>query len=206
MDVTVVVATYGDEAWMDLARQRAVPSARAQGVPVKMAHVASEHGLHQARNDGLAMVDTEFVCFLDADDELEPHYFERMEGVTADLRAPSVRYMVDGRPNRLWMPQVPGHRHACVGECLRDGNWLVIGTVARTEVVRNVGGFKDWPLYEDWDLFLRCYLAGATVAAVPRAVYRAHVRKDSRNRAPDRDARLDAHRAIAAANSVPVPA
>jgi hypothetical protein len=42
--------------------------------------------------------------------------------------------------------------------------------------------------------------AGASVEALPAAIYRAHVRDDSRNRAPDREARLAAHRAIAVAN------
>ena len=38
--------------------------------------------------------------------------------------------------------------------------------------------------------------------AVPSAVYQAHVRKDSRNRAASAEVRLAAHRAIAEANGV----
>jgi cellulose synthase/poly-beta-1,6-N-acetylglucosamine synthase-like glycosyltransferase len=72
--------------------------------------------------------------------------------------------------------------------------------MARTELLRKVGGWRDWPLYEDWDLWLRCHLAGATFEAIPRAIYRAHARVDSRNRAPDRAARLAAHEAIHRAN------
>jgi hypothetical protein len=58
----------------------------------------------------------------------------------------------------------------------------VIGTCARAELLRSVGGFMDWPVYEDWCLWWRCVRAGATVEAIPDAVYRAYVRPDSRNR------------------------
>lgn len=67
---------------------------------------------------------------------------------------------------------------------LLDGNYLVIGTLVPRRLFLEVGGFTDWPLYEDWDLWLRCTRAGARVAQVPRAVYRAHVRGGSRNRPP----------------------
>jgi hypothetical protein len=48
--------------------------------------------------------------------------------------------------------------------------------------------------------------AGATIEPIYGAVYRAHVRPDSRNRAPSREAKLAAHQAIARANGLPIPA
>lgn len=196
MDVTVAVATYGDESWVDLA-QRAVASARALDVPVIHIHGAT---LHDARNAALAQVDTDWVCHLDGDDELEPGFFDHMDQGSADLRAPAVRYVRDGRARSPRMPRVAGHRHACAADCLPEGNWLVVGTVARTQLLRDVGGWRDFEWSEDWDLWLRCHLAGATVEAVPAAVYRAHVRPDSRNRAPSRETRLAWHRRIYEAN------
>lgn len=203
LEVTVVVATYGDERWKALARERAIPSAEALGVPVIHAHADTLHG---ARNLGLEDVTTEFVCHLDADDELEPGYFDAMAQGSADVRAPKVRYIVRRYPDRLWMPQVAGHRHACEAACLVYGNWIVVGAVARTDLLRRVGGWRDFPFYEDWDLWLRCHLAGASIEPVPAAVYRAHVRPDSRNRAPDQATKHVVHQAIARANRVPVPA
>lgn len=203
MDVTVVVGTFGDASWSDLAVERAVPSV-PQDVPVIHTHAAT---LHDARNAGLARVESEWVCHLDADDELEPGYFDAMASGTADLRGPSVRYV---KPNRTGWPQLPrvaGHDHRCTAECLTDGNWLVIGTLVRTELARQVGGWRDFSWSEDWDLWLRCYQAGATVEPITKAVYRAHMRPDSRNRAPQRHERLAAHNAIARANGlVEVPA
>lgn len=192
-DVTVIVATYGGSEWIKLAR-RAVKSAELQA-PTYHVHAST---LHDARNDGLRLVATEWVVFLDADDELEPGYIERMQAGSADLRAPSVRY-VEGGLTRHWMPRVAGHRHECSGECLPFGNWLVVGTMARTRMLLDVGGWEDWPIYEDWALWLRCWQAGASVEAIPDAVYRAHVRQDSRNRAPSMDVKNAVHHEIVAA-------
>lgn len=204
MDVTVVVATYGNDSWVQLARERAIPSGEAEGVPVIHTHGPT---LHDARNMGLAKVQTEWVCHLDADDELEPGYFAAMAEGTADCRAPSVRYMRRKvhHPKPI-MPRVSGHYHDCVDVCLAEGNWLVIGSLVRTVDAVAVGGWRDFNWSEDWDLWVRLWHAGATFEAIPRAVYRAHVRPDSRNRAPARAEKLAAHRAIAAANGLPVPA
>ena len=200
MDVTVVVATFGSDEWQDLAHERAIPSARALGVDVAYAY--STTGLHTARNVGLQDVQTEWVCFLDADDELTPGYFDAMAQGTADVRAPSVSYVRNGRPQAPYMPKVAGHRHDCTADCLPQGNWLVVGSVARTELLVNVGGWRDFPVYEDWDLWLRCHLAGASIEAIPDAVYRAHWRADSRNRAPAQEMKNATHRAIAEANGL----
>lgn len=197
MDVTVVVATFGDESWQHLALARAVPS-------VTDHEVVTVHGesLHDARNMGLSQVETEWVCFLDADDELEPGYFDAMNGGTADVRAPRVRY---GSGNSFGQPKtlnVWGHSHVCTAECLDDGNWMVVGSLVRADMVRAVGGWRDFSWSEDWDLWLRCRAAGATFETVENAVYRAHVRPDSRNRGATRAAKLTAHRAIAEANGL----
>ncbi|HYJ21625.1 MAG TPA: glycosyltransferase family 2 protein [Solirubrobacterales bacterium] len=187
MDVTVIVGTFGGAEWVRLAHERAVPSGEAQA-PVIHRHAAS---LAQARNEGAALAKTEWLCFLDADDELEPGYFEAMERATADLRGPAVSYVRHGRPTapKLWPAQD-----------LRDGNFLVIGTLIRKELFERVGGFKEWPIYEDWCVWQRCAAAGATVEQVPDAVYVAHVRAKSRNRQPSRAERLRWHHEIRQAN------
>lgn len=202
MDVTIAVATFGDDRWPALARQRAIPSAEAFGVPVVHHHADT---LHEARNGAIAQVRTEWTVHLDADDEMEPGYLDAMATGSADVRAPSVRYVTGGVIGPARMPRVSGHTHECTAQCLPWGNWLVVGALVRTDLVREVGGWRDFTWSEDWDLWLRCHLAGASIEAVPTAVYRAHVRRDSRNRAAAPAARLAAHRAIATANGVPVP-
>jgi len=188
MEVTVVVATFGDAKWIDLAQERAVPSAESHGVPTIHTHADA---LHIARNGALQMVTTEWVCHLDADDELEPGYFEAMEKGTADLRAPAVRYVSEGGvcEDPAVPPRIP----------LESGNWLVIGTLVKTEMARAVG-WRDWAFFEDWDFWMRCSLAGASMEAIPDAVYRAWIRSDSRNRFPSAAEQKQMWRAIRSAN------
>lgn len=191
MDVTIVVSTFGGAEWQELAESRAIPSA------IEQAPVIHAHGdtLAKARNQGLQAVESEWVIFLDADDELTPGYVDSMRQGLADLRAPAVEY-VGTRVQAPYVPKVAGHSHDCSGDCLVDGNWLVIGTAARADILREVGGFREHPVYEDWCLWLRCYLAGASVEALPEAVYRAHVRRDSRNRAPSMQVKNRIHHEI----------
>lgn len=190
---TVVVATFGGADWRHLAHTRAIPSAQALGVTVVHAHAGT---LAQARNAGLAKVETPWVVALDADDELEPGYLDAMATGTADVRAPSVRYVRGGVAQWPAMPRVPGHVHECGAECLPHGNWLVVGACVRTQLLRDAGGWEEFACYEDWALWLRCLKAGASFEQVPAAVYRAHVRPNSRNRSLSMAARNRVHRQI----------
>lgn len=202
--VSIVVATYGHRKWVELAERRALPSARRFGHPVIHAHGDTLHG---ARNAGLDQVTTRWVCFLDADDELEPGYFEAMARAGGEVRVPAVRYV---RPNGLarqspGIPRVAGHVHDCTAECLPLGNWIVIGALVTAELVRRVGGFDDHRWSEDWCFWSRCWQAGAEFVRCPEAVYRAHVRPDSRNRGASAAAKMAAHREIAAERGFPIP-
>lgn len=196
MDVTIAVSTYGDQRWGALATERAMPSAAGQA-PVIWVHGES---LHDARNEALEQVRTEWVINLDADDELAPGYVEAMAAGSADMRAPAVCYIRDGLERQAYVPKVAGHHHDCAAECLLDGNWLVIGTALRVDLLREAGGWREWRCYEDWDAFQRCWQLGASIEARPGAIYRAHVRTNSRNRSPAMAEKNEVHRAIMEAN------
>lgn len=194
-DVTVAVATYGGQEWIDLA-QRALASAAPQA-PVVHVHGDSLHG---ARNQALEQVATEFVIYLDADDELAPGYIDAMGHAQGDLRVPRVQYLGWGITREPYFPRVWGHHHACAAACLPEGNWIVIGAAARAQLLRDIGGWRDFAWSEDWDVWLRCHLAGADIQTAPDAVYRAHVRPESRNRAPEQELKLRVHQEIYRAN------
>lgn len=170
---SVIVATYGDERWADLAHERAAPSAERQGCEVVLHHGPS---LHEARNMGASLATGDRLIFLDADDELEPGCVDALlhNAQPDELRAPAVRYVGAGAP--LDNPPV-----AFDDRDIRRLNPCVIGTAVDRDLFCDVGGFHDWPVYEDWELWLRCVKAGAEIVHVPDAVYRAHVNPDGRN-------------------------
>lgn len=177
--IAVCVGTFGDARhWEKVARTWALPSAEMQDeLP---ARVTWNHGpdLRAARND-IARHDTEWLCFLDADDELDPGYIAAMAKAAKDL---------DGdwllQPATLGVyPDMSEDPHPVVipRKNLLDGNFMVVSTLIRTEQFHRIGGFRDWPIYEDWDLFLRAWRDGARFMAVPDAILRVHVNPESRN-------------------------
>lgn len=204
MDVSIIVATFGGEEWQALAASRAIPSAQQFGVPVIVVHGDT---LAEARNEGVARARTEWVVHLDADDELDAGYLAAMATGTADLRAPAVSFIRRGRETEPFVPRVWNHHHECTAPCIASGqgNYLVVGTAVRARDLVAAGGWREWPVLEDYELWLRMVLAGYTVESIPAAVYRAYWHRDSRNRADSPEFRNDVHRQINAANGLGMP-
>lgn len=177
MRVTVVVATCGSDEWQKLGDEAGFALA-FKNVDIIRVHLP--HGtVSEARNEGLRNVNTEYVCFLDADDTLSERYFNFIPEY--DITATSITYQNRTTPKipKVWTHERQNfkhHRGNCVGECLLDGNWIHVGAIIRTEAVKAIGGFKEWPVYEDWALFLELQQAGYTFGRREESVYKASVR------------------------------
>ena len=178
--ITIVITTYGEESWRSLAWERAYPSTVEQGAEQVIVHHSELATIGPARNAAALEAEGEWLIFLDADDELEPGYVEAMREI-ADRRRdlvllqPAVRYVRPGRPKP--QPLLIPDRN------LRKDNYLVIGTMLRRSQFERVGGFSDYHHgFEDWSLWVKCWLEGAKVVGVPGAVYRAHYNHTSKHR------------------------
>lgn len=190
---SILISTYGDQKWKDLAESRALPSTVKQGaLEVLIKH--DPHGtIASVRNELAANAKGSLLIHLDADDELTDGYVDavrasanRTSGHT--LFAPMVQY-VNGRRAQApkYWPEVP----------LDVGNWLVIGTAVPRDLFLQVGGFPEAVHgFEDWAGFAKCWKAGAQIMKVPQAVYRAHVTPNSRNRRMSVAERLYWHQRI----------
>lgn len=196
--ISCVIGAHGAERWHTLARERAWPSTEGQGFHETILVYERDMTLAEVRNAGAAAAAGDWLLFLDADDELHRDFgremrdsIDRIGGDGPLLFTPAVSYQ-HGRhapPPRIW-PRVP----------IEDGNWLVIGTLIPRRLFEEIGGFREWPLYEDWCLWQRAIRAGAEVVEVPTAVYLAKADPRSRNRAPARRVKVDTHHAIRRAN------
>lgn len=212
MKVGCVIATHGAEEWSELAWSRAYPSTLGQGFADVIVWHETAATLADARNAAARALPYEALVFLDADDELAPGYLTAMApllhgravieftpiipGVVDPYAAafPSEIDVTDRLPPTLGVPAV-SYVHPNGFEekpqIPNRGRWpflneAVIGTLVSRQLFLNVGGFRDIPMYEDWDLWLRCVDAGAVLQYVEGAVYRAHVRPGSRNQADGR--------------------
>ena len=192
-DVTVVIPTIGGDR--EDMFGRAVASAQAQTRPCEiLAQVDRDReGAATTRNRALEHVDTEFVAFLDDDDELLPLHLEvcvaALRQQRADLAYPGM-IAVGGRDplacpvngvlvNPFGVPFGPEQAHH-----LRTvGNFIPITYVARTAAVKAVGGFPQpvadrskgsGRIEEDYGLLLKLLQAGARFVHVPVRTWRYH--------------------------------
>lgn len=179
--VGVVVATYGDIEWRNRGSV-AAESATNQSVPTAVIHVHGET-LAAARNIGAARLQTDWLVFLDGDDTLDHHYIEAMQEHAGDqpalLQPSTLGVYADGREDEhaVLIPQRPLH----------TGNFMVIGTAIRRDQFQRVGEFLDWPLYEDWCLWIRAWQDGAIFIPTPDAIYRVGVNEAGRNKPEQRE-------------------
>lgn len=137
-------------------------------------------GPGHTRNAALRQVETEWVAFLDDDDEFLPHHLRSCEKAAywtgADLVYPIGSYDWLGvDPLRQCGQPFSAHR-------LRAGNFIPITVLARTERVIGVEGFPtgasvplmgDQPC-EDWGLWLKLLDDGATFAPLHQVTWRCH--------------------------------
>jgi hypothetical protein len=180
--IGVAVATFGDkEIWEPLAN-RAVAAAAEQTRKPDM--IVWRHGatLRDARNHAayeLTRAGCKWLLFCDGDDEFSRGYIHAMLAATAR-----------GGTNAIYRPNTIGvHEDGTTDRApsmiprtdMKRANCCVIGTMVRAEAFSAVGGFDDYPCLEDWALFRKLLARGAELVDVPDAVYRVHVRADSRN-------------------------
>lgn len=176
MSSCCVIATYGDFHVWDPLIHRAFESANNQTVPFDRILCWHDRDLASARNYAATALwenHYEWICFLDADDELDPGYNEAMLKASGDIRRPCTLGVVNGREDDF--PVMLPRKNPI------DGNFMVIGSFVRTEQFLRVGGFDEYPVLEDWAFFLKCIIDGATIGDVPEAIYKVHVTPNSRN-------------------------
>ena len=193
MKVSVLIATYGENVWQEMAELRAYPSAMSQGAEEVSLFHDPEGTIASVRNELGRQAKSDWLCFLDADDELAPGYLDAMKraherdrGDGPLLLTPAVSYVRKGRPS----PPKFNDR----GIPLSDDNWLVVGTLIEKSLFMEIGGFSDYPHgFEDWSLWAKAWRAGARIVKVKDAVYLAHVNPQSKHRQGWRDRKWQAH-------------
>jgi glycosyltransferase involved in cell wall biosynthesis len=165
--VSVIVSTYGYDEWEargTLTYRETIRTLKPAAFDISKVHIT--YGtLAEARNFGASRATGDWLVFLDADDSLHPSYIHGVLSGWGDLRQPKTTYAsIDGsyKTAPTFINTYPS---------LLDGNWMVIGTAIRRKLFLEVGGFRELPAWEDWDLWLRAWRAGAKIGKAPRAIY-----------------------------------
>jgi glycosyltransferase involved in cell wall biosynthesis len=169
-DIVVV-----DDGSTDETTSRALERLASRGIPVL--HQANL-GVSQARNTGITAARGRYICCLDADDRLEPTYFEKAVRVLE--RSPDVgfvtsyyRHFGESDDEYRWPdPDIPN---------MLTTNTVTAGSVFRREAWRTVGGFCN--AYregvEDWHFWLSLLEAGYRGEIIPEVLFHYCVRGQS---------------------------
>jgi GT2 family glycosyltransferase len=202
MKVSILIATYGGSEWEVLAEERALPSAVGQGAYEILMDHFPDSTIASARNELASRAFGDWLCFLDADDELAPGYLDAMKrALTAEQESPSSPLLLTPAVSYVHRGRKAPPTFLDRGIPLTDSNWLVVGTLVERRLFREVGGFSDYPHgFEDWSLWAKCWKEGAEVVKVPEAVYVAYVNVRSPRRLAWRDRlwQLEMHNRIRA--------
>lgn len=174
--VTAVVPTIPPRARM---LRRALESVQNQEIAPEAIAISmdTEHlGAAENRNQALDMVTTPWVAFLDDDDEWLPGHLRELTQLAevsgADLVYPwfTVPYGFD--------PLARFEGKAFRGEWLDEQNMIPITVLARTALLRELGGFtpKGPPHNpcEDWGLWLKVRDAGGKIVHLPKRTWLWH--------------------------------
>jgi glycosyltransferase involved in cell wall biosynthesis len=151
-DVTVVIPTIeGREELLERALY-SVAAQQVQPADVVVECDRDRHGAHWARNEALKHVKTDWVCWLDDDDELLPNHIKVLVRGANKSRADlvfSYAEFVGGRDplacvqhgRLIAEPINVPWTDECAYWIRRKGNFIPVTYLVRTNAVRAVGGF-----------------------------------------------------------------
>lgn len=152
----------------------------ADRMPLTVVRLVDNVGSGEARRRAIALLDTDLLAPLDADDVWMPDHLEHLVGLWQ--QKPSV---VSARAE-VWRPGQPRvDYHRALGlripkdnqlPALLADNFVFFGSVFSREEYERVGGFGRHRGWEDWDLWVRMAAnhVPITVAAFPTVLYRRH--------------------------------
>lgn len=192
--ITVVIPTIEPRKAL---LERALESVRGQtrypdGIVVEGDRL--REGAAAVRNRGLSRVETEWVAFLDDDDELLKNHLMLLEAYQRRTGADLV-YPWFIQPEKNWdgLGAFGKPFHELADE-LAHRNWIPVTVLARTRLLRDVGGFAPPPGHiecEDWGAWRRLYAAGAQIVHLPRKTWIWHHWTDESGQVGNTSGRAD---------------
>lgn len=195
-DLSIIITCFNKEEYID----EAINSVLEQTVASReiiLVHDACENPAHhikvtsimlkenvgvaKARMEGVRFSKGEYLLFLDGDDKLAPDYIEQMfiKRNKGDIIYPNILW---------WYSGCQQNRFEKIGKITPKQqlkvNKILVTSLMKKEVFYKVGGFRDLPIYEDWDFWLRAMSMGYKFAPANTMLYYRQNPK-TRNRQTD---------------------
>ena len=128
--------------------------------------------LAAARNFLIARARGEYLCALDADDKLHPHYLERTTAVLereSAIAFVGTHLQMFGEESSLWPPD-----DRCDLATLLCDDTVITPALVRRSAVLTVGGYDEQMPHqgdEDWDLWITLVEAGYQGVVLPEVLF-----------------------------------
>lgn len=152
----------------DCSADNSIEIIQSFGDKISWAKAFKNQGVSKARNYGIAWALHPYIICLDADDTLNPEIKDITP--TTDIVAIGVQHF-EAR-NDIQLPP-----ENVTLEMLKQGNVMCVTCPFKKDLWAKVGGFNEkLSGLEDYDFWVRCLKAGATVQSVrkPLLYYRIH--------------------------------
>jgi glycosyltransferase involved in cell wall biosynthesis len=167
--------------------ERALRSVFAQDRPVDQLSIAFDterSGSSATRNRAAVGATTEWIAFLDDDDEFDPHHIStclnHAEKTGADLVFPWHRVLRYGEPIDDVIP-FRGIEDDRITSELENQNFIPVSVLVKTSAFRELGGFpepnsEEWPhsFATDWGCWLRMARSGAKFSHINEVTWTWH--------------------------------
>ena len=145
-------------------------------------------GPARARNVGVEMASSDFVTFLDADDEFLPGYFDVMTKFihshpNIDIYHPNLLVVRSVGDVTIFDRNFAPVSYS-LGELLEECVIAIGGASIRRMLLSTLGGFREGVHCEDYDLMLRALAQGARPLFLPTPLYVYH-QENQRRRSVD---------------------
>lgn len=163
-----------DDASPDPHVREVLEEYAARDLRIKLAFRATNGHISEASNTALELATGEFTGLLDHDDELRPHaLLEMAEAIAAD-RGLALLYSDEDKVDAEGRRFDPYFKPDWNPDLLLSQNYVCHFTVVRTDLARDVGGFRvGFEGSQDHDLILRCAerLSPSQIHHVPKVLY-----------------------------------
>lgn len=139
---------------------------------IRVIRLPKNYGISGNTNKALEMVTGEYTAFYDHDDFLEPDaLYEAVKMINEEhcdmLYTDEDKYLTDKKA--FFMPAFKPDFNI---DLLRSDNYICHLTIVRTDLLKQVGGFRsEFDGSQDYDLILRCAEKAEHISHIPRILY-----------------------------------
>lgn len=152
-------------------------------------------GVAKARDVGVKMSTGKLLLFVDADDMLAPDFIEQCLKHIENYSVVYPNVLLFGSVERpsLWVLDKEVTGETLIGK----SNKVLVTSMFHREIYEKLGGFRQLPIYEDWDFWIRASFNGYTFRRANTLLWYRQNGGSSRNSA-SQDLRQSVHHQITA--------